>query len=137
MPDFLQEKVPLVKIRRPVAGSPGPGTEPRYDHPEFQRAFRELNELLAAELDGDPLVEFVDLMMYGFWGEGHTSGYPSPIPDPAAAERTFVDMTRRQIDAWRSVPLAVNTQPDISRTGNRDGARHARSAPAAGCAPTA
>ena len=58
-------------------------------------------------------------MMYGFWGEGHTSDYPSPIPDPALAERTFVDMTERQIDAWRRVPLVVNTQPDISRTGNR------------------
>ena len=58
-------------------------------------------------------------MMYGFWGEGHTSDYPSPIPDPALAERTFVDMTERQIAAWRRVPLVVNTQPDISRTGNR------------------
>ncbi len=118
LPDFLQAKVPLVTIRRPVPGSPD-RVEPRYDHPEFQRAFRELNELLAAELDGDPLVEFADLMMYGFWGEGHTSDYPSPIPDPALAERTFVDMTERQIEAWRRVPLAVNTQPDISRTGNR------------------
>ena len=110
--------MPLVTIRRPVPGSPD-RVEPRYDHPEFQRAFRELNALLAAELDGDPLVEFADLMMYGFWGEGHTSDYPSPLPDPALAERTFVDMTRRQIDAWRRVPLVVNTQPDISRTGNR------------------
>ena len=118
LPDFLQEKVPLVTIRRPVPGSPD-RVEPRYDHPEFQRAFRELNELLAAELDADPLVEFADLMMYGFWGEGHTSDYPSPIPDPALAERTFVDMTEQQIGAWRRVPLVVNTQPDISRTGNR------------------
>jgi hypothetical protein len=118
LPDFLQEKVPLVTIRRPVPGSPD-RVEPRYDHPEFQRAFRELDELLAAEFDGDPLVEFADLMMYGFWGEGHTSDYPSPIPDPALAERTFVDMTERQIAAWRRVPLVVNTQPDISSTGNR------------------
>src|SRR5512147_2119185 len=59
MPDFLQPKVPLVTIRRPVPGSPD-RIEPRYDHPEFQRAFRELTDLLAAELDGDPLVEFAD-----------------------------------------------------------------------------
>jgi hypothetical protein len=58
-------------------------------------------------------------MMYGFWGEGHTSDSPSPIPDPAVAERTFLDMTEHQLAAWRRVPLAVNTQPDISRTGNR------------------
>jgi hypothetical protein len=58
-------------------------------------------------------------MMYGFWGEGHTSDYPGPIPDEALAEKTFVEMARLQVDAWRRVPLVVNTQPDISRTGNR------------------
>ena len=77
LPDFLQPKVPLVTIRRAKGESP-PRVEPRYDHPEFLRAFRELDSLLAAELDASPLVEFVDLMMYGFWGEGHTSDYPAP-----------------------------------------------------------
>jgi len=118
IPDFLKEKVPLVTIG---ASPRRPGrqfVEPRYDHPEFLRAFRELNELLAARFDGDPLVEFVDLMMYGFWGEGHTSDLPSPFPDPARAERTFLDMTRLQIEMWKKTPLAVNTQPDISRVGN-------------------
>jgi hypothetical protein len=118
IPDFLKPKLPLVTIG---ASSRRPGkqfVEPRYDHPEFQRAFRELNELLAARFDGDPLVEFMDLMMYGFWGEGHTSDLPSPFPDPALAERTFLEMTRLQIETWRKTPLAVNTQPDISRVGN-------------------
>ncbi len=106
-------------IRRPVPGSPD-RVEPRYDHPEFLRAFRELNELLAASLDANPLFEFMDLMMYGFWGEGHTSDYASPFPDYLTAERTFVEMTTRQLDAWKRIPLAVNTQPDISRTGNHE-----------------
>ena len=53
--------------------------EPRYDHPEFQRAFAELNDLLAARFDGDPLIEWVDLMQYGFWGEGHTSTLPESV----------------------------------------------------------
>ena len=57
-------------------------------------------------------------MMYGFWGEGHTSDWESPFPDRATAERTFLEMTRRQMAAWKRVPLAVNTQPDISETGN-------------------
>ena len=119
LPDFLQSKVPLVEIRRPVLGSPK-RVEPRYDHPEFLRAFHELNGLLAAELDLNPLVEFMDLMMYGFWGEGHTSDYASPFPDYLTAERTFMEMTRAQLDAWKRVPLTVNTQPDISRTGNHE-----------------
>jgi hypothetical protein len=118
LPDFLQAKVPLVTIER-KAGKPGPKRiEPRSDHPEFQKAFRELNELLARELDGDPLLEFVDLMMFGFWGEGHVSDYASPFPDYLTAERTFVEMTRLQLEAWKKTPLAVNTQPDISGVGN-------------------
>jgi len=118
LPDFLQTKVPLVPLRR-RGGKPGPKrVEPRYDDPEFQRAFRELVDLLAAETDGKEIFEFADLMMYGFWGEGHTSDWASPFPDRATAERTFLDMTRRQMAAWKRLPLAVNTQPDISETGN-------------------
>src|SRR5262249_18044287 len=92
---------------------------PRYDHPEFQKAFTELNDLLAAEFDGNPLLEWVDLMQYGFWGEGHTSDYPSPFPDYPTAERTMLGMTQHQLDTWKKTPLAVNTQPDISNVGNR------------------
>jgi hypothetical protein len=119
LPDFLQAKVPLVPIRRPKGGGPA-RVEPRYDHPEFQRAFSELNGLLVAELDRDPILEFMDLMMFGFWGEGHTSDYASPFPDPLTAERTFVEMARVQMEAWKRVPLVVNMQPDISRVGNSE-----------------
>lgn len=117
MPDFLQKQVPLVKIGK-TYGSSHEFVEPRYDHPAFQSAFRQLNELLVAEFDGNPLMEFVDLMMYGFWGEGHTSNLPSPFPDYLTAEKTFVEMTKLQLDLWKKVPLAVNTQPDISSVGN-------------------
>ena len=65
-------------------------------------------------------MEFVDLMMYGFWGEGHTSDLPNPFPDYLTAEKTFVEMTKLQLDLWKKVPLAVNTQPDISRVGNNE-----------------
>ena len=58
-------------------------------------------------------------MQYGFWGEGHTSNYPSPFPDYLTAEKTFVSMTARQLETWKKTPLAVNTQPDISNVGNR------------------
>ena len=53
--------------------------EPRFDDPAFVRAFRELNDLLAARFDGDPAIEFMDLMMYGFRGEGHTSDCAPPL----------------------------------------------------------
>ncbi len=117
MPDFLQSKVPLVNIG-PIEGG-GQYREPRYDHPEFLEAFRELNELLAEKFDGSAQIEFMDLMMYGFWGEGHTGRFPNPFPNYVTAERTMLEITRMQLEAWKKTPLAVNTQPDIGRTGNR------------------
>ncbi len=119
LPPFLRDRIPLVKIGRIPGQSDAQFREPRYDHPEFQKAFAELNDLLAAEFEGNPLIEWMDLMQYGFWGEGHTSDLPNPFPDYVTAERTFVNMTARQLDSWKKTPLAVNTQPDISDVGNR------------------
>jgi len=119
LPEFLRDRIPLVEIGTIPGKSSGKYREPRYDHPEFQKAFAELNDLLAARFEGNPLIEWVDLMQYGFWGEGHTSNYPNPFPDYPTAERTFVAMTERQLETWKKTPLAVNTQPDISNVGNR------------------
>jgi len=120
LPDFLQQKVPLVKIGKIPSYGSHQFIEPRYDHPAFQSAFKEVNELLAAEFDDNPLMEYVDLMMYGFWGEGHTGNLPNPFPDYRTAEKTFIEMTKLQLDLWKKVPLAVNTQPDISGVGNNE-----------------
>jgi len=119
LPEFLRNRIPIVTIGRIRGGQTGEYREPRYDHPEFQKAFAELNDLLAARFEGNPLIEWIDLMQYGFWGEGHTSDYPNPFPDYLTAERTFVSMTERQLETWKRTPLAVNTQPDISNVGNR------------------
>ena len=64
-------------------------------------------------------LEYMDLMMYGLWGEGHTNDLPNPFPDYLTAEKTFVQMTQLQLEVWKKTPLAVNTQPDISNVGNR------------------
>ncbi len=121
LPDFLHDRVPLAKIGKLERnGQKFDAIEPRYDHPEFQKAFRDLNELLAAQFDANPLVEWMDLMQYGFWGESHTSDLPNPFPDYLTAEKTFVSMTKLQLENWKRVPLAVNTQPDISSVGNRE-----------------
>jgi len=119
LPDYLQKQIPLVKIGK-TYGAKADFVEPRYDDPRFQAAFRELNELLVAEFDHDPVMEFVDLMMYGFWGEGHTSNLPNPFPDYLTASKTFLEMTKLQLESWKNVPLAVNTQPDIGNVGNRE-----------------
>ena len=119
LPEFLRSRIPLVNIGRIPQRGATEYLEPRYDHPEFQQAFAELNDLLAARFDGDPLIEWVDLMQYGFWGEGHTGNLPNPFNDFSTAERTSVAMTSRQLQTWKKTPLAVNTQPDISNVGNR------------------
>jgi hypothetical protein len=123
MPDFVREKVPLFNIGRKSKERKTDFDffEPQYDHPEFQKAFHELTELLAAEFDGHPLMEFMDLMMYGFWGEGHTNDYhPTPFRDYLTAERTFVGMTQMQLESFKKIHIAVNAEPDISRVGNRE-----------------
>ncbi len=120
MPDFVQAKVPVVEIGSMPEYGPFKFREPRYDHPEFQKAFRDLTELLAAEFDSNPLIEWIDLMQYGFWGESHTNNLPSPFPDYATAERTMVGMAQLQVKSFRRAQLAVNTQPDISSVGNRE-----------------
>jgi hypothetical protein len=121
LPDFLHDKVPIVNIghKSKEHHTTFDFYEPRYDSPEFLKAFAELNDLLAERFDGDPHLEWMDLMMYGFWGEGHTNDLPNPFPDYLTGEKTFVYMTQLQIDAWKKTPLTVNTQPDISNVGNR------------------
>jgi hypothetical protein len=120
MPDFVQAKVPVVPIGRLPSYGDFDFREPRYDHPEFQKAFRDLIELLAAEFDSNPMIEWMDLMQYGFWGESHTGGLRTPFPDYPTAERTMVEMTRLQLESFRRMQIAVNTQPDISNAGNRE-----------------
>ena len=127
IPEFLMDKVPYVKLKGQWKGNPAETrykkdqVVPRYDAPAYQAAFRELNELLAAELNGHPQVEFMDTMMYGFWGEGHTWPYEgNPFPSQLVAEQTWMSMLALQLENGRIVPLATNTQPDFSNVGNAE-----------------
>ena len=66
---------------------------PQYDPRAYQAAFRELNGLLADDLNGHPQVEFVDTMMNSFWGEGHTWPFEgNPFSSQLVAERTWSAM---------------------------------------------
>ena len=127
MPAFLMEKVPYVKLKGEWKGNRNEvrytkeHRMPRYDHPAYQDAFRELNAMLANELNGNPLVEYMDTMMYGFWGESHTWPFEgNPFPSTAVAEQTWKNMLETQIETWTKVPLVTNTQPDFSAVGNSD-----------------
>src|ERR1700677_4606011 len=131
LPDFVLEKVPKVDLvlsdqessasARRYLGNPHSRYQPRYDHPFFQQAFKELVGQLAAEFDGNPLIEFIDTFMYGFWGEGHTWPFGNnPFPDRQTAERTWMNMLEVQLEHFSKTPLLTNTQPDYSRVGNSE-----------------
>ena len=88
-----------------------------YDHPFFQQAFKELVGLLAAEFDGNPLIEFIDTFMYGFWGEGHTWPFGNnPFPDYLTAERTWINMLEVQLEHFKK-----NSSADQHATGLQPG----------------
>ncbi|MGC2403793.1 MAG: hypothetical protein WA510_28630, partial [Acidobacteriaceae bacterium] len=129
LPDFVLDKVPKVDLvlsdqenraeAKRYLENPYSRFQPRYDHPFFQQAFKELVGLLAAEFDGNPQIEFMDTFMYGFWGEGHTWPFGNnPFPDYQTAERTWTHMLEVQLESFSKTPLLTNTQPDFSRVGN-------------------
>jgi hypothetical protein len=131
LPDFVLEKVPKVDLilsdqegsdsAKRYLENPHSRYQPRFDHPFFQRAFKELVGELAAEFDGNPLIEFIDTFMYGFWGEGHTWPFGNnPFPDYQTAERTWMNMLEVQLEHFSKTPLLTNTQPDYSRVGNSE-----------------
>ena len=125
MPEFLMAKVPYVTLKGSWRGDQSQvryrkkQAMPRYDYPAYQAAFEELNALLADRYNGSPDVEYMDTMMYGFWGEGHSWPYEgNPFPSNAIAEATMLRMLDTQLRAWTKTPLATNTQPDFSNVGN-------------------
>lgn len=126
-PEFLMDKIPYVKLKGKWPGSPDSirtkkeHKMPRYDHPAYQEAFFELNALLADELNGNSMVEYMDTFMYGFWGEGHSWPFEGhSFPDDVIAEQTFLKMLDVQLKFWTKTPLVTNTQPDFSRVGNSE-----------------
>jgi hypothetical protein len=107
LPDFVLDRVPKVDLvltdqksqaeAQRFLKNPHARYQPRFDDPFFQQCFRNMIGLLAAEFDGNPVIEFIDTFMYGFWGEGHTWPFSnSPFPDYQTAERTWVDMLQVQ-----------------------------------------
>lgn len=127
VPDFLIDKIPYSSLKGTWVNSSSSVRNkkehkfPRYDHPLYQKAFIELNELLAKEFNGNPQIEYMDTFMYGFWGEGHSWPFGgNPFPDNVVAEKTFMKMFDTQLKYWTKTPLVTNTQPDFSRVGNSE-----------------
>lgn len=125
MPAFLMEKVPYLRLKGTWKGDPKEVRHrklhamPQYDHPAYQAAFEELNALLASDLNGHADIEYMDTMMFGFWGEGHTWPFEGNVfLNDAVAEQTWLRMLAVQRKHWNRTPLVTNTQPDFNRVGN-------------------
>jgi hypothetical protein len=131
LPDFVLEKVPKVDLvlsdkenqrsAERYLRNPHARYQPRFDDAFFQHAFRDLVGALAAEFNGNPIIEFIDTFMYGFWGEGHTWPFGNnPFPDYQTAEKTWIQMLEVQLEQFTKTPLLTNTRPDYSRVGNSE-----------------
>ncbi len=123
VPQFLNDKIPFVELgKTDEIGLPGKiQYAPRYDHPAFMSAFKELDDLLSETYNGSDLIEFVDTYLYGFWGEGHSWPFSgNPFPDYATAEKTSIELFEHQAKNWNKTPLLTNTQPDYSNVGNSE-----------------
>jgi len=73
--------------------------------------------LLAAEFEGNSLIEWMDLMQYDS-GARATPATIHPFPDYVTAEKTFVSMTARQLDNEENSARGQHPA-DISSVGNR------------------
>lgn len=125
MPQFLMDKVPYVPLKGSWTGDPSQvryrkkHAMPRYDDPAYQAGFEELNALLADHYNGAADIEYMDTMMYGFWGEGHTWPFEGNIfPSNMIAQQTMLRMLDTQLKYWTKTPLVTNTQPDFNNVGN-------------------
>lgn len=124
LPDFVAKEVPRVTLGRTDklggTGNLKVQSIPRYASPEFQKYFKEFDDLLSSEYGDNSSIEYMDTYMYGFWGEGHTWPFDNGdlLGDPVVTNETFMSMFRHQLSNWKKTPLATNTQPDYNNVGN-------------------
>ena len=128
LPEFMLKKVPMHKLKGTWKGNPDEvryqkvQTVPKYDDPYFLACYEEMMALLAQELNGSPLVEYMDTCMYGFWGEGHTWPYEDhPFDGDFGGEPTFLKMYDIQNRYWDKVPLLTAWTAAAVECGLSDG----------------
>jgi len=131
LPDFVLDKVPKVDLvlsdqenrasAQRYLQNPHSRYQPRFDHPFFSAGIQRTGWPIGSGIRCNPLIEFIDTFMYGFWGEGHTWPFGNnPFPDYQTAERTWTSMLEVQLEHFSKTPLLTNTQPDFSRVGNSE-----------------
>ncbi len=106
VPDWVFEKG--AKLERATLVS-DPSVEldiPKWDDPIFIQAAKDFADALAEHYDGDPRVEFIDISVFGNWGEWHTSTFEgNPMPSVEIQK----DMIKYYSEAFEKTWLCVTS----------------------------
>ena len=79
---------------------------PVWDDPIFLQAAKDFAAALAKKYDGDPRVEFIDISVFGNWGEWHTSTFNgNPMPSVEIQK----DMIKYYSDVFDETWLCVTS----------------------------
>ena len=79
---------------------------PKWDDPIFLKAAKDFADALAEHYDGDPRVEFIDISVFGNWGEWHTSTFDgNPMPSVEIQK----DMIKHYSDVFHKSWLCVTS----------------------------
>ena len=124
LPDYVLQKVPMTPMEGEYLG--------RNDwklldchNQYFLEYFEEFMALLAEQWNGSDLIEWMDTVMFGWWGEGHAwilrkGDLRHNYPSYTVAEETWIKIFEIQQKYWTKVPLVTNTQPDVNQVGNSE-----------------
>ncbi len=106
VPDWVFEKG--AKMDRATLVS-DPSVEldiPKWDDPIYLQACRDFADALAEHYDGDPRVEFIDISVFGNWGEWHTSTFDG---NPMPSEEIQKEMIKYYSEAFDKTMLCLTS----------------------------
>jgi hypothetical protein len=114
LPEFLQGRFKMIPFWH---GDNVPGPRPKY-FPEYSdeylKCWGEFVELLGAEFDKHPLLEYVDISGYGFWGEMHhyarytPEGRVTNYEPPRERVEVVIDrLIRDHLEAFPKTPAVL------------------------------
>lgn len=113
IPEFLQGRLPLIELDR-NGNHGGRNFIPAYTD-EYLKYWGDMVSLLGAEFDSDPMLEYVDVSGFGFWGEGHHCGQKILRQDVGEGfgtneehEKAVASIIDSYKAAFPNTPLSVN-----------------------------
>jgi len=126
LPEFLQGRFKMIPYWH---GDNVPGPRPKY-FPEYSNEYLnwwgEFVSLLGTEFDAHPLLEYVDVSGYGFWGEMHHYARYAPDgpvtnyePPRERVEAVIERLIHDHLDAFPRTPAALGLHTADYAAGQR------------------